>query len=388
MNDMKQTVLTSMILAILAPVAAFAQIDDVANHWTFDDATGRSVSDLRGGANGVMQGESKGFGWASGKGNTSLGFDGKDGIGVTLPDGILKGSEGTLAFWIKLNALNERNVIFSARSTSDNNIYMMLAVDNDGRPVFIVRDVASGNERLMQATKILNPNEWYHIVFTADTRSYHVYVNGEDAVLAGENTGRWIPDFTNHALMYRIGTIYSSSRIGSLDGYLDDMRVYTRAITGADAKELFTTTNAFTPNVPQSIMPKLDFSVSANTVPYGGSVALRWEGVNVTSCTKSGSWSGSASVKGEEVVVKIGGDSAYTLTCGGGKGGDVSSTVKVSVSTTTQTLKPQGTITVLDNMTPSSSVLIDPKGMTKAELIKAILAKIAELQALLKTMQN
>jgi hypothetical protein len=388
----KKHMIAIVTTILLLPSGAFAVTNDMTNYWTLDEGTGRSVNDSIGGQNGVMLGESKGFGWASGKVGTAIGIDGAEGDAIVLPDQFIKGSQGTLALWFKMNSLTDRNVIFSARSTIDNNVYAMLAVDRDGRLTLYKRDAASSNETVVQSTKILNVNEWYNVVFTANTQSYHVYINGEDTLLAGDNTGRWFPDMTNHNLMYRFAAITSSSRNGVLDGYLDDLRLYSRPLTLDEAKALYDETNAAKPTIPTMIAPTINLTISQDSIPYGGSVALRWNTSNVTSCTKSGSWSGVASTTGEEVIVRIGSDSTYTLDCGGGKGGSTIATVTVHVSpTATSTLATTvsgGTLTVSGVIPTRADGTIDPRGLTREQLISAIKAKIAELQALLKSMSG
>jgi hypothetical protein len=347
---MKKIYIGVISLFLIIPAATFAQTDGLLNYWTLDEGMGRSANDSVGGQNGVMTGESQGFGWASGKVATAVGLDGMPGESIALPDAVLKGSQGSISQWVKLTSLSDGNVLFSGRSTTDNSVYIALIVDHEGRPSLISRDSANGNDQVVQSSKILSVNEWYHLVFTADARTYRVFVNGEEFSIAGNNNGRWFSDLTNQTLSYRIGALTSNPRTGVLNGMIDDVRIYDHALTVAEVQKLYDFTNAAVPTVPAGIAPSIDMTISADTVPSGGSVAIRWTTKNVLSCSKEGAWSGTASTTGEEVIVKIGSSADYTLNCSGKTNvGGTSKTVHVNVGvntiTSTSTVTTVGTST-------------------------------------------
>lgn len=333
---MKKIIITTTVVALLvASQSAFAATNDYVNYWTMDEGTGRSVNDSVGGQNAVMTGSSTGFGWASGKVGTAVGMDGTVDTGVALPDGFLSGSQGTISLWLDAQAMTYQNVIFSGKSTSDNNIYAAFLVDSDGRPTFQYRDSTNGNDNKAQGAALLNKNEWYNLVLTADAKGYHMYVNGEEVVVAGSNSGRWFPDITNQKLSYRIGTIAAGPLSGSWNGYLDDVRIYARPLTSVEVKELYTTTNEAHSTVPAMVAPKVTLTISNDHIPFGGAVNLMWKSVNADTCAASGSWNGAVATTGSVMFEKLAGDSSYTLTCGNAKYGTDAATVKVVIGTTT-----------------------------------------------------
>ncbi len=338
---MKKMTLLIAVTSLFLTVPAVAFADDAMHYWTFNEGTGRSVGDVAGGQNGVMVGSSTDFGWTSGKVGTGIVMDGTMGTGVALPDAFLKGSTGSFSVWLKLDSLSDRNIIFSSKSTTDHNIYNVFSVDREGRIQLQFRDTASGNDRKAQGTKILNVNEWYHIVFTANAQSYQLFVNGEVALVAGENTGRWIPDLSNHVMSHRIGISEATPFSGSFDGYLDDFRIYNRALSSTDVGQLYNEGNNAVPTVPIAVAPKIAFTISEDHVPFGGSVSLDWTTVNINTCTASGGWSGEVPTSGSRVMVKIPSDTTYTLNCVGKYGTDVAS-VTVHIGTTTP--KGQGSL--------------------------------------------
>jgi hypothetical protein len=239
----------------LVATPALAATGDYVSYWGFDDATGRSIGDT-GGQNGVMTGASSSMGWAGGKSGTALGMDGTESTGVALPDAFLKGSQGSLSVWFKMIDLSDRNVIFSGKSTLDNNIFVLLSVDHDGRPQLLFRTDPSASNRLVQGGAILNKNEWYHLVLVATGQSYQMYINGEEKIITGENIGRWFPDFTNHPLSYRIGASIANPMIASFNGMIDEMRIYNRPLTADEVGNLYADGNAGTPTLPLALRPK------------------------------------------------------------------------------------------------------------------------------------
>lgn len=328
--------------------SALAQTAPSTNYWNFDEATGRSAGDT-GGQNGVITGSSTGLGWASGKVGTALAMSGTTGEGVALPNGFLSGSAGTISVWLKLDDMSDRNIIFSAKSTTDNNIYSALVIEREGRPQFQFRTDPSGADRRAQAAKILNKNEWYHLVFVATGQSYKAYLNGEELAIAGENSGRWFPDITNHTLVYRIGTSEATPLLGSFAGMLDELRIYNRAIGMEEVTKLYNEGNDGKPTVPLAIRPALTLSISSDVVAKGGAVTLNWSASKVDTCTTSGDWSGAVELSGTRTFAKLMTDQGYAMSCVG-KGGMIDSTVRVRVGTTT-TSTTGGTL-VVEDITP------------------------------------
>lgn len=233
----------------------YAATDDYANYWAFDEGMGRSVNDARGGQNGVMTGSSTGFGWASGKIGNALGMDGASGLAVALPDSAIAGSQGSISVWFKIEEMTDRNVLLSGTAPSDKYLYALLGIDRDGRPQFQFRTETNGVDRKAQGGKALNRNEWYHLVFTADTQRYRMFINGEELAIYGANIGRWFSDLTNRPFAYRIGASEAHPLIGSFFGYIDDIRVYTRALSAEEAVALYEEGNAGKPTVPGTPPP-------------------------------------------------------------------------------------------------------------------------------------
>lgn len=74
-------------------------------------------------------------------------------------------------------------------------------------------------------------------------------------------------------------------------------------------------------------------SISANptSVPVNGTTTLTWSSANATSCTASGSWSGSQPTSGTWTSGALSNNATYTLTCNNSAGAPASNSVSVTV---------------------------------------------------------
>ncbi len=75
-----------------------------------------------------------------------------------------------------------------------------------------------------------------------------------------------------------------------------------------------------TPTPTPGQMPTVDLTASSNVVLQGETATLNWRSTDATSCTATGSWSGSKSVAGSETVGPLSASANYTLTCVNARG--------------------------------------------------------------------
>ncbi len=368
-----------LLCGLSVPTMVLAEIADTTHYYAFDDAAGSSVGDT-GGANGVLIGTSTGMGWAGGKSGTALGLDGTDGTGVAIQNAILSGSAGTISVWFKMTDLTDRNIIFSGRSTSDANIFMLLGVDYEGRAQLVFRTDANGVNRKAQVGGILNKNEWYHLVLVASGQSYRVYVNGEERTVSGENIGRWFPDVTNQALSYRIGISEANPLRGSFSGMIDELRIYGRTLTSDEVTALYEAGNVGVPTLPLLMRPRLDFTASAQSVTPGESLALTWVGKEVTTCTASGAWQGVLPPSGTRTE-QVGSNAEYRLTCTG-VNGTVEQKVQVMVGASSVTAVPVTEVvigapasTTLSQFVFTRNLSLGQRGNDVVELQKVLISR-------------
>jgi subtilisin family serine protease len=74
-------------------------------------------------------------------------------------------------------------------------------------------------------------------------------------------------------------------------------------------------------------------STSASSVVVGSSATITWSSINATSCSASGSWSGSLATSGSKTVTPSAvGTAAFTLTCANVSGSSAASSVRVTAA--------------------------------------------------------
>lgn len=361
--------IVSSVILLFAGVPFVVSAAAMTNYWPLDEGIGREVRDEIGAKNGTIVGSGEGFGWASGKVGVGLAMSGAVGQGVLLPEGFLSGGSGSISLWFRLNSLNDRNILFSGKSTTDNSVYMTLLIDRDGRPMIQMREAATNPDRRTQGAVILNTNEWYHLVVTVDPQRYHVFVNGVEHEVAGNAIPRWFSDLTNQKLVYRIASLDSSVLSGSLDGTIDDVRLYDGVLSASEVSALYNETNELRPTVPVSQRPSVTLAADPAVLPAFGQAKLTWKSSNVTSCKKGGAWQGDAPMEGSETVT-VTSNATYTLDCSG-KGGAASASITLEIGGAQGT----GSSSSIQSNVTQNIVLANP--MTEEERQ----AKIAELRA-------
>ncbi len=99
--------------------------------------------------------------------------------------------------------------------------------------------------------------------------------------------------------------------------------------------------------------PLLTFTTNATQVSSGASATLTWSATNATSCSASGSWSGSKPTSGSESVGPLSSNASYDLTCSG-DGGSVNKNVTIQVSPTPE---PAPTVSL-----EASPTQVEPNG--------------------------
>ena len=116
------------------------------------------------------------------------------------------------------------------------------------------------------------------------------------------------------------------------------------ALTCSGAGGSVTRTASVSVTAPPTPAPLVTLGASPSAITAGQSTMLNWSSTNASSCSASGSWSGSRATNGS-LSVSPTSNASYTLTCSGA-GGSVNRTVAVSV---TPAAAPQLTFSSADS---------------------------------------
>ncbi len=138
----------------------------------------------------------------------------------------------TLSYWFKTNSLTYQGLVTKRDGPSTNNAFTTyLAPDG-----LIYVDIDSANDRFASKT-VFALNTWYHVLLTYDgtlpvAKRAALYVNGVLDQTAAE-TSATIP---NSPSPVRVGLTHTGS--SPLDGLMDDVRLYRRALSATEAAGL------------------------------------------------------------------------------------------------------------------------------------------------------
>ena len=157
----------------------------------------------------------------------ALSFDGKDDFVDLGADEAFNFEEAfTVSAWVKCNTRRPELCIYSSSNPNvlDNT---RISLQNDMFVVAMAKDEAI--ELAEQGA--LPPGKWVHCVGTFEGERAAVFLNGEgrgEKELEGE-----LPPATGNA----IGKLGANR--GFMDGVIDDVRIYDRALSGLEVRELY-----------------------------------------------------------------------------------------------------------------------------------------------------
>ena len=181
-----------------------------------DEGSGTTIDAASGPYSGTMNG---GVSWTEGKYGTALHLDGTSGyIDIGAPD---VQDEWTIGMWVKAGDTVGTNAVLVSSSESE----IKLDQWNKTGKVGITEAGVADHTFDYSAPK----GEWVHLTFVGDGNGTTLYVNGEEQDHL---------DATIDGPMSRLGASSGSSITGYLNGSLDDVRFYTRALSADEVAEI------------------------------------------------------------------------------------------------------------------------------------------------------
>jgi hypothetical protein len=234
-------------------------------HFSFEEGTGSTTADLSNtGNNGILVDNAS---WASGKiGSSSISLDGTDSyVSIPSSDSLQGFNNMTVCSWVYLNSYNaaqEGSMIavkptqFPGDPESDPFVLWGLSVTPDGHVVFAISNGTTGSRVFAVSNSIVTLTAWHHICgeLRSHDGSLNIFIDG-----ATDSNIAYVKDLFSNSIGSPVGTSTTPVLIGAYEaagadqkdvwnGYLDEVRVYNRALSSADIQELFNPT-------PPSISP-------------------------------------------------------------------------------------------------------------------------------------
>jgi DUF1680 family protein len=207
---------------------------EVVAWYRFDESGGTSAADSSGNPTGGPATLIGGASFVAGKKSNALKLDGASGY-ARLPAGLLSNvSDFTVAVWVNLVANTQWSRIFDFGSGTGS--YMFLTPRSSaGGLRFAITTGGAGAEQKISATSPLATGAWKHVAVTVTAGTGILYVDGAE-VARGSIT------LTPSSLGGTAGTFIGKSQYAGdplLNGQVDQLRIYSRALAAADVLSLF-----------------------------------------------------------------------------------------------------------------------------------------------------
>jgi hypothetical protein len=193
--------------------------------YAFNEGSGSTVADASGhGHAGTISGAT----WTTGKYGQALSFDGTNDWVTIADSNLLDLTTGmTLSAWVYLTAnTGWRTVIIKERV--GNEVYTLHANTNQNRPQLAIVSGGSGQLQVLGGPARLALNLWTHLAATYNGTVLRLFVNGVEVASRAVASGAVM---TSGAPL-RIG---GNSIWGEFfKGLIDEVRIYNRALSGAE----------------------------------------------------------------------------------------------------------------------------------------------------------
>lgn len=239
---------------------ATAVVSDLVARVTFNEISGNAAPDSSGNSwnASLINGPTN----TAGPMRNAIRLANTAGQHATFPNGVVGGlNDYTICLWVRVSTLTSWARIFDFGTGTTN--YMFLTPqyatgDNAAKLRFAIR-TSTVNEQVINSSTALAPGTWAHVALTLTGNTGRLYLNGN---LVGTNPAMTLkPSSLGSTTLNYLGK--SQFNDPYLDGSVDDLRIYCRALA---AGEIVALANP-SPTSPAEL----------STIPDDGAVTLRWQ---------------------------------------------------------------------------------------------------------------
>ncbi len=215
------------------------------------------ADDLIGINDGALQGNAT---YSSGEVGQAFDLDGDNSLSsyVQVPDNdawAFGNNDFTIEGWVNLRNLDENqwwnypDAVLVANDEGGGNVNKWIFGLFDGTLTLLLDDPVHGSVAIGRAAFNPDLNTWYHVALTRQGTTFTTYVNG--VPIGTDTSSATVPD-ANGPL-----TIGQAEGIGFVDGQIDEMTIYSRALSGSEISAIYSAGGA----------GKCKTDVNANGIP-------------------------------------------------------------------------------------------------------------------------
>ncbi len=222
----------------VAAASCFTAPNGLVGWWPGDG----NANDLTLTNNGTLQ--SGATANAAGQVGSAFNFDGTNNY-VSIPDSAnLRPTNLTIEAWVRFNSLDsagsasagQQYLVFKQNPRNANFEGFALTKSRSGGSDYFVFGVSSSAGVLAEAQGVtaISTGVWYHVAGVRSTNSIQVYVNG---TLEAQTSVSFVQSYTN--LPMYLGTSGQSYWDRKFAGRMDEVSLYTRALSGAEIASIY-----------------------------------------------------------------------------------------------------------------------------------------------------
>jgi len=200
----------------------------LVGYWSFDGGAGSVATDFSGSGNDATLNNMEEEDWVNGKVGGALDFDGAGTESGSVPT-ISIPSDITVSAWVKVT-LYDRNQFVMDKSTTNTQWALFFEANASGEATDGLKWRGGSAAGISYAASNFVDDVWYHVAGTQTGTDCKLYVNGEE-----------VKSGTCAAIGNGSGTISIGSANPGYDysGLIDDVRIYDRAISDAEIKNIY-----------------------------------------------------------------------------------------------------------------------------------------------------
>ena len=213
----------------------------LVGYWSFNDGAGTHPGDGSGfGNRGVFSGAPA---WTAGKMGKALSFDGVDDY-VQVPYAVSNAPTAVISYggWAKFNSFSGYNTIVS--KTEGGGYRLGTSVDTtyctNAEKICSRMNIGGTYYDTEYATSNLSAGTWYHAFVTYDGETVVLYINGVSVATNTNPSGAITYTVTNPVCLGgEASDTHCASANGYMNGSLDEVRIYNRALSAGDVLKLY-----------------------------------------------------------------------------------------------------------------------------------------------------
>ncbi len=242
-----------LIIAALATITAHAQESGLVANWSFDNDTEGVAIDSSSNQN---HGKSEDVTYRAGVVGKAAYFNGESSKIVipNTPKSIANLKAGSISCWFKFENIGGQvlPILYLGKATSGRpNHSMVIEVGHDrgnpyNRRLYLTTIIGRGINFCVDSAYNLDENRWYHYVVVVSKKGNTIYIDGKEHLDRRYNLGSdssyttFFNDVpTKELLSIGYGKYSQEDPFYSFKGYIDEMKIYDRALTRQEVKSLY-----------------------------------------------------------------------------------------------------------------------------------------------------